>query len=150
MNDSTTTLPTNALKAFAELYPEEKPTWQRRPQTLRLAAYEYQTVGLELLDRKVALLLSRVTVTRSWRRCLWTFPWMPRWKPGRPPSNPPSPVWRRLYPGSTPPRTISVRMKPPAGIRPRLTSRSPPRSTAGTSITVIILPATMPANITTV
>jgi hypothetical protein len=59
MNESSPSLPPNALAAFTSLYPKEKPSWQRRPQTLRLADYEYHTVGIELLDGKVVLCLSR-------------------------------------------------------------------------------------------
>ena len=58
MNESSPSLPPNALTAFTTLYPKERPSWQRRPQTLRLADYEYQTVGIELLDGKVVLRLS--------------------------------------------------------------------------------------------
>jgi len=59
MNESSPSLPPDALTAFTSLYPKEKPSWQRRPQTLRLADYEYHTVGIELLDGKVVLCLSR-------------------------------------------------------------------------------------------
>lgn len=59
MNDSALSLPPDALKAFTSLYPKDRPSWQRRAQTLRLAAYEYQTVGIELLAFKVVLRLSR-------------------------------------------------------------------------------------------
>ena len=59
MNESSPPLPPHALTAFTTLYPKEKPSWQRRPQTLRLADYEYHTVGIELLDGKVVLCLSR-------------------------------------------------------------------------------------------
>lgn len=59
MDDSLPFLPPNALKAFTTLYPKERPSWQRRPQTLRLADYEYQTVGIELLAGKLVLRLSQ-------------------------------------------------------------------------------------------
>lgn len=58
MNDSSSSLPPHALTAFTTLYPKERPSWQRRPQTLRLASYDYQTVGIELLAGKVVLRLS--------------------------------------------------------------------------------------------
>jgi len=58
MNDSSPSLPPDALTAFTSLYPKEKPSCQRRPQTLRLADYEYHTVGIELLDGKLVLRLS--------------------------------------------------------------------------------------------
>ncbi len=58
MHDSSSSLPPHALTAFTTLYPKERPSWQRRPQTLRLASYDYQTVGIELLAGKVVLRLS--------------------------------------------------------------------------------------------
>jgi hypothetical protein len=59
MNEPLDCLPPNVTTAFTQLYPKEQPRWSSRSQTLRIAEYEYQTVGLELIDGKVVLHLSQ-------------------------------------------------------------------------------------------
>ena len=59
MDQAPRELSPNALTAFTALYPDEKPSWLGRPQSLRISDAEFATVGLELIDGKVMLHLSQ-------------------------------------------------------------------------------------------